>query len=361
MHSRKRTLCLAAVVLSVWVSDLCIADQLSVDCWAIRGYRAGDATKYEEVDRKVQELVAKYSDPDSQGKIYLEALRVHVMTGMRRPLEGVKYAEKAEPLLTDPVSRAQLYISWGDVCQFKKPGATGNKLREVRRESATKYLAAMKIALDNHVPEKLGEGPGINAALRVPEEALLRGDITGVSPRSYWAAMKMTPEQRAKARQDYREAMKEYELHKGLISGRDCAKSLVVYLYRKVPYDPKEVRQLATEILQDPVVVDGLVKEVNVAVRKQMERAGLKLPDELHENLESFSLPASQETSGSPGDIAPRSMAPQSQSQPTEVIAESKGGPYSPWFIAGGCLVVVVLGVLFFVRRHQRSQGQGRT
>ena len=345
-----------AVVLSAWVSDLCIAGELALDCGAIRQFRAGDTTKYEEMDRKVQELVAKYSDPDSQGKIYLEALRVHTKSGMWKPLEGVKYAEKAEPLLTDPVSRAQLYISWGDVCQFKAPGATGNKLREVRRESATKYLAAMKIALDNHVPEKLGERPGLSSALQVPEDVLLGGGIDGVGQRSIQAAMKMTPEQRAKARQDYREAMKEYELHEGLIPRFDCAKSLVVHLYRKVPYDQKEVRQLATEILQDPVVVDAMVKEVNVAVRKQMKRAGLKLPDELPEILESYSLPAPQETSGSPGDVAPRSMAPESQSQPTGVIAESKGGPYSPWFIAGGCLVVVVLGGLFFVRRHRRSR-----
>jgi len=243
------------------------ARSLSVDRWAIRAFGQGRATKYEEMDRKVAELVAKYSDPDSQGQLYLEALRVHVMSGMWRPLESVKYAEKAEGLLTDPVSRAQLYISWGDVCQFKKPGATGKELQEVRHESATRYLVAMKVALDSRVPATLGERPGINPALQVPEEVLLNPAFApGFGREAVLKARKMTPVERAQARQEFAEATKRYELHEALIPRREAAKSLVVYLYRKVPHDMAELRTLAVEILQDGKVAEDLVQATQDAI-----------------------------------------------------------------------------------------------
>lgn len=264
--------------------------QIRSDLWSLRELRDGLATDYAAVDKLAQEFLRKYAgNPEAQGRIYLEVVLVHALSGLKHPKRAMEYAKKADALPLKPVDKAQLYLSWGDAIQFTQPGASGNVLRKIRREAAMKYLESMKVALDNNVPKIASQRPTINPALLIPEEIIAgEQNIEGLSIESVRKARQLTPSEREGLRTQYRQDLAEWTMAKEVRRRAEYSRDLTVKLYRTLPFDTKELKQLATEVLQDQESVDDLVSRVEVGIKDALERANWKLTEELPENLESM-------------------------------------------------------------------------
>ena len=79
--------------------------------------RAGFDTPFDEVEKRCNELLKKYTKPEEQGKIYYELTKVEGQSGFQRSTKAIDYAKKALELPQDPWKKARLYIYWGDAIQ----------------------------------------------------------------------------------------------------------------------------------------------------------------------------------------------------------------------------------------------------
>ena len=243
--------------------------QIRQDLWTIREFRDGIKTDWEKVYEGATALLEKYSDNSAvKGRIYLEVLKNHALSGLTHPQEAIEYAKKAEQFSLSPVDEAQLYLSWGDAIQFTHPGAKGEQLRKTRREAATKYLKSMKVVLDNKFPKTLPPKPvppeeiysHENVVINIPDDA---------SPemRKQLQQNKEELEARQRIRDEYWRAKEEWEYQKEVLARKDYSRDLIVKLYTTLPYDTPELEKLATEVLGDSEMVEDVVKRTKARIK----------------------------------------------------------------------------------------------
>jgi len=274
----------AAIVVGVmYTSQLRAADEQKADLWSIRTLRGdGRHVDYAAVDARLNELLEKYSDdPQMQGRLYLEALMVHTLSGLSRTDLATAYAEKAAECPLDPADKAQVYLAWGDTAQMSYAGASGDRLRTGRREAATLYLKSMRVALDNDVPQAVGERPACPEGLP-RSEALLREGMPGYPPEMLKRLIREQQERLAELQarfEAWQKADAEWRFQRELIKRRDFSRDMTVKLYATLPFDTPELERLATQILEDKDAVNDLVSRTNARAKEAMDRAGWKLPD----------------------------------------------------------------------------------
>ena len=254
---------------------------LPKDLWSIRELRNGLNTDYDMVYKRANKLLAKYIDNlAARGRIYLEVLVVHALSGLARPYEAIEYAKKAEQFPLSPVDKAQLYLSWGDAIQFTHPGAKGEQLRKTRREAVAIYLKSMKVAVDNGIPiilepPKPPEGVRLNeiehAVINIPDEF-------PEEAKEKLRQEKKALEARRKAREEYWKKKQQWEGQKAIIDRCNYSRDLIVKLYTMWPFDNSELEKLATEILGSPEMVDDLVKRVADRIKERSTRLESQKP-----------------------------------------------------------------------------------
>jgi len=256
--------------------------------------RKGKNTPWDKVDQMVMELTAKYRDPADQGLIYYFAVRVHGQSGLYRPETCIKYAEKAEPLLTDPLRQIQLYVDWGNAIQRKHWGASGQKLAVGRRELAPIYLRGVKVALDHNLPDKLSPrptGPDLRKTFGpiVPPSENSIKDLPPHIRKGWEEYRKNYPNLKRdfdNREAIYRAQVKAYkwarslwEFQEEMMYFRELVRDKSIQYYAKMPFDTAEFKEMAAKILQDEKELNLLMGRLQELIRKRTGQPKTKEPD----------------------------------------------------------------------------------
>ena len=129
---------------------------------------------YDEVEKRGKELLAQYTAPEDQGRIYCELVEIHANTGMIHADLVVQYAQKALALSVDPFQRFRLYGAWGgaiEIGNIHKPREQQKPLYEIRKVAVRPYLEGLKEMQAYKIPDQRPNLPGVSKYDGVPENS----------------------------------------------------------------------------------------------------------------------------------------------------------------------------------------------
>lgn len=213
-----------------------------------------------------EKLAKQYTDPTDQAAIYFAAAQTYQSRGMSEPDECLAVVHKALSLPQSPANVMQLHGIWGDVIVTQHENARGKKLIQPRRDAAEQYLLAVKVAVDEKLPEQAPPRPGIPFG---PLEVHFPANEDPAKVAAYNQYVKDTQADIAKALAEWKQVKEEEEL----IRKRDAAIERVVELYTKFPFSSKECENLCSQTLHDEPTVSRIMKKVNENIQKQVGSA----------------------------------------------------------------------------------------
>jgi hypothetical protein len=216
--------------------------------------RAGRNTPFDEVDKRCNELLKSYTDPNEQGMIYFELVQIEGQSGFQRPEKILEFINKALSFPQEPSKKVRLYIYWGDALQVAKRGVINQDLIKARREAAIPYLNGLKEALQYNLPEKKPDLPSVSFVFGRQNSERYRSLIS-----------------------ERDQQIKDRELAKfqrEMVDQRDILISQISGMYSRFPWASNEIQELATKILGDTVAVNRLMVSVDAAVQKRAEELG---------------------------------------------------------------------------------------
>ena len=211
---------------------------------ALDRLRAADQTPWEEVEKRANELLAKYTAPADKGRIHWMAAHVNGQSDMRgHGADVTRHGQEALKYERDPVQRGWLYMYLGCAAGLIE------KREEATRWHLKSYLELLPFNLPDMAPE-------------LPTVGKFRGERFGptdgeVDPDQIAAEVLQAAEMRAR---------KEAELVRDLVNRRNVTIGLLQDLYgREYKADSDAtvtLRKLATEILRDEPTVTDLLQRV---------------------------------------------------------------------------------------------------
>jgi RNA polymerase sigma factor (sigma-70 family) len=203
--------------------------------------RNGPKTPFDEVEKQGKELLARYTQPEEQAKIYFMLAHVYGQSGIHlHPDRVTKYARLALRDEGDPLQRAWLHTYLGCAAEVD-PDAGFRKSEDRRHRAATRYLEGYKELLALKLPDKPPELP----------------QVRGVENSD--------PREQELARRKNEAAMRAWHQARylqDLIAQRDILVRQIVELYRRPPAADAELEELAEHALGDGEVVAGLIARV---------------------------------------------------------------------------------------------------
>jgi hypothetical protein len=246
------------LIIFIFLNNLVYSQTLEQKIFEIDQLRAGENTPFNEIDKRCNELLKEYLDPNDHGKIYFELVQVEGQSGFRRPEKILEFINKALSCPQEPLKKTRLYIYWGDAIQVANRGVHNQELIAARREAAMPYLLGLKETLKYNLPENK---PDIISA----------GFLTfDGSPDS---------ESFRKVKRLYDEkivAEKLARFQRDMIEHRDILNSQIAGMYSRFPWASEEIKKLATEMLQDKTAVDRLMEQVDKGVQQRIKELGLE-------------------------------------------------------------------------------------
>ena len=218
--------------------------------------RANFATPFDEVEKKCNELLKRYTKPEEQGKIYYELAKVEGQSGLQRPARAIEYVKKALKLPQEPWEKVRLYIYWGDAIQVANRGVRGWQLLAPRRKAVMPYLDGLKETLQYDLPEAKPELPMVHL-------------FTYDGPPDSELHRKLK-----RKNQEEIEAWNLAKFQRDMIQHRDVLTGQVSSMYSRFPWASDEIRELATKILADDAAVERLMSHVDKAVEERVRELG---------------------------------------------------------------------------------------
>jgi len=341
------TVVLRGAICLLVLASFCTGKTLRKELNEIEKLWVGRKPLFDEAEKRYGELLNKYSKPEEQGRIYFHLSLMYAQTGQVRPNKTIAWSKKAFEYPLDPLDRLRLYIHWGDAIQVANRGARGQELMVARRKAVMPYLQGLKETIQYNLPERRPEIPRIVLEIHY-----------GSRDSKTLARIKRKNEEQRKARQ---RVMWQREM----ILFRDILTGQIAFLYSRFPFATNELRELATEVLEDKAAVERLMGAVEKAVKKRMDRADWKLPSELPENLDSMVAPVlvKQATVTVPKlDVPTTRPTLHQDKQFARAIpgADADAKNSNPWLIVGIGLLIGLLSVAFVrfvVVRMRACQG----
>ncbi len=206
--------------------------------------RAADKTPWDEVEKRANELLAKYTAPADKGRIHWMAAHVYGQSDIRgHGADVTRHAQEALKYERDPVQRGWLYMYLGCAAGLVE------KREEATRWHLKNYLELLPFNLPDKAPE-------------LPTVGKFRGERFGpsdgeVDPDQVAVEVLQAAEVRAR---------KEAELVRDLVKSRNVTIGLLQDLYgREYKADSDAtvtLRKLATEVLRDEAIVLHLLQRV---------------------------------------------------------------------------------------------------
>jgi hypothetical protein len=258
MLSSKRILLLVTLGCSLVNCSISIAETLEQKLYDVDKLRAGLKTPFDEVDKRCNELLQEYTEPNEQGKIYFELVQVEGQSGFQRPEKILEFINKALSFPQEPLKKIRLYAYWGDALQVSKRGVVNQEMMAARREAAIPYLQGLKETLQYNLPEKKPE---------IPMGIFINVTTSDENKREVEAEVNRRMKENG-------EAQKKAIFQGDMINHREILTSQISGMYSRFPWASNEIRELATKILGDTVAVNRLMSSVDGAVQKRAEELG---------------------------------------------------------------------------------------
>ncbi|MHC4086323.1 MAG: hypothetical protein ACYSWZ_11345 [Planctomycetota bacterium] len=289
MFGTKKGFLLSGILVLLLLAQVADGKTLEEELYEVDQLRAGFKTPFDEVEKRCNELLKKYTKPKEQGKIYYELTKVEGQSGFQRPTKAIEYAKKALELPQDPWEKVRLYIYWGDTIQVAHRGVHNQELVTARRKAVIPYLHGLKETLQYDLPEVKPDLPGVD-----------RFDYGGPSDTEEYRSM-------IRKHQEQVEARKKAKFQRAMIRHRAVLTSQVSTMYSRFPFASNEIEKLANEILEDKVAVDRLMSAVNAAVQQRIKELGwepplldITFPAQLSNEDEPTSKVTAQDSPGEP-------------------------------------------------------------
>lgn len=310
------------VFLCLCILSFSRADTLGRQLYILGGKLEGFETDTKKLEQEYLHLLNQYDDPKDIGRIYAALTDMYCQSGLTDPFSAAKYAQKAlEYPLALPI-KIRVHHNWGDALQVQNSGATGSELAKARREAVRPYLYGIKVALEHEIPdERVGmpgfevehyDGPDLEEHKRIAEE-----------------------------NEKHFALLKKAHFINDMVFRRDICVGQTVSLYSKKPFATDELRQIATEILEDTDAVDKLISKVDAAVKKRLQKELGKISEEVFREISSGSLK----------DISPEVEIPEIPAEkevriPVETQAVTSQGEAEPPPATSGLSPVVLTIVI---------------
>jgi len=231
-------LCLLAFGAGAGAADESLSRQLQ----EIDGMRKGPKTPFAKVESQAQDLLKKHTTPEEQGRIYYQMTDAYGQGGLfhlELARRVVEYAQKALEYPQEPVHRIELYMYWGVGI---RAAGRNDPFQPVRKAAAEVNLKGLKEARQYNIPEKPRE-VSLGSLLARPADG---GPLT---------------EQEFKRRSDVLlAAQRQARYEANLIHRRQVLVNQIVELYTSKPYAATELRDLATQVLEDSASVEELMR-----------------------------------------------------------------------------------------------------
>jgi len=232
-------------------------------------------------------LLERYTKSEEKGKIYYQLAEVYAQSGQLIPNKTSEFSKKALEYPLDPVKQLQLYVYWGDAIQVAHRGVHNQELVAARRKAVMPYLQGLKEALKHNLPE-------------------VKPDLPSVSRVRYVGPPDSEEYQKIKRRNE--EQMAAWRLarfQQDMIQHRVALTGQISYMYSRFPFASNEIKELATQVLEDEKAVERLMSAVNAAVQQRIKELGWEppLPDptliaQLSNNDETTSKVIAQDKPG---------------------------------------------------------------
>jgi len=252
----RKTILLSGFVVLLIISHEISAKTLVQELNEVDKLRAGFNTPFDEVEKRCNELLERYTKPEEQAKIYYQLAVVYSQSGQIMPNKTIEFSKKALELPLGPIEQLQLYVWWGDAIQVAHRGVRNQELVVARRKAVIPYLNGLKESLHLQYPrDTQPEHP--------PEEQNVIAD----SRDPFGPARQRIRAERKKALDDWKQARFERDLnqHRKALTGQ------ISYMYSSFPWASDEIRELATKILGDQAAVERLMSHVDEAVQKRVK------------------------------------------------------------------------------------------
>ena len=263
MLSVRRVILLSSILCLLIFSSVGKAQTIKEELFEIDKLRAGFDTPFDEVEKRCNKLLQKYTKPEEQGKIYYELTKVEGQSGFQRPAKAIEYAKKALELPQDPWRTARLHGYWGSAIQVAHRGTHDKEMVKARREAVIPYLQGLRKLQQYNLPE---------VKPRIPMAGFITHD--GPTDSEEYRKMKLKHEKEVAAQ-------KLAKFQRSMIEHRDILTLQVSGMYSRFPWASDEIRELATKILKDEDAVERLMSAIDAAVQQRIRELGWEpeLPD----------------------------------------------------------------------------------
>jgi|GEM_PF-3581883 hypothetical protein len=210
----------------------------------LRRMMNGHETNLPAVEQQARELLDGHFVPANRALVQFELATIHAQSGLQQPGRVIDLAQKALGLPLDRSRRLRLQAYWGDALRV----LTGNhSFPQRRKAAATVYLQGLKETVRYELPDKPPELPAASFAF---------GAAEGFDDAKY---------QRQRQREVHHREWIRVRHIREMVNHREVLKRQIVSVYRRKPFDLRELKLLANEILQDKAETRRLADSVAAA------------------------------------------------------------------------------------------------
>jgi hypothetical protein len=233
-------------------SSLARGDELGLELHKIDALRDKGPAPIEQVEKFGDALLARYKEPQEQGRIYYQLAFTLAQSGINKNQDHIeRYCQKALELNKTPLERSRMFCFYGDLLSVRKAQPD---FQVQRREAAEVYLRGLKELINLQLPEGPVELPPIDKV----------GDL-GLAPDDP-EMLKLL--EKNKSQQKTREEAKffnEAAMHRKVLAGQ------LVYLYSRPPYNLKEFQETAQKLLENPKQVEIISQAIDAQFAKMKD------------------------------------------------------------------------------------------
>lgn len=247
-----------AFLLVAGIASALPSSNFDRDLNQLNNLRQGAKTDFDAVEKRGHELLAKYTRPEEQGKIYAMLVHVYAQSGLQHPQRAIEHAQKALALPISRDERMTMFVYTGDLYTGGQWG-DHKTFPERRRKALASYLAGLNEVLTYDLPKE-----------KPRYEPFPPKDNRDKSPQGR--------ARQAEAVRAWKKSQEDYKL----IFQREVLTRQVATPYLVAPYGTDELRaelarslnhpQLAAEILQvveargpkRPAVLPNIAREAPV-------------------------------------------------------------------------------------------------
>ena len=221
----------------------------------IDGLRAAGQTPWDEVERRSNHLLKRFTTPADKGRIHWQAAHVYGQSDIRgHSADVTRHAKEGLKYERDPVQRGWLFMYLGGAAEVRENDPKNFVTR--RTDAAQWYLKGYAELLSFNLPNEAPELPNVGKI----GDGFRGGDDGEIDPEQIAAEVRQTAQMRTR---------KEAEFVRALVERRNTyvgsLRELFVRLhevYDKDSMAKERLRDIATEVIRNPKEVERLLESV---------------------------------------------------------------------------------------------------